>query len=195
MNEPSRRTLIIKAAERLFHRYGPSKTTIADVAREADVAVWSVYLEFDSKDALVEELSAGRYKAVLAAMRSAAAHESRPFHERMRVMLDARVDAFMALSDEGAHACDLLHCTKSDAVKAAHSRFLAEERSIVVDLLRAADRSGELSVPHPEVTGRAVLAAYMSFTPPWLFAVSREDLPVRLRAMHDLVLYGLVVRS
>lgn len=195
MNETSRRTLILKAAERLFHRYGPAKTTIADVAREADVAVGSVYLEFDSKEALIQELSVGRYQRVLGAMRASAEQESRPFRDRLRSMLDARVEAFLAQADEGAHACDLLHCSKSDAVKAAYTRFLAEERAIITDLLRAGDRAGELDVPKPDVTGRAVLAAYMPFTPPWLFNVPRDELAGRLRAMHDLILYGLVGRA
>lgn len=196
MNAPSRRTLILKAAERLFQRYGPSKTTIADVAREADIAVGSVYLEFDSKDALIEELSASRHKAVLAAMRAAAEQESRPFRERLRAMLDARVESFLSLADEGAHACDLLHCHsgKSEAVKAAQARFLTEERTILADLLRAAHKDGELDVPKPDVAARALLAAYMVFNPPMLFTIPREELPGRLRAMHELVLYGLVRR-
>jgi len=194
MNDSNRRSLILEAAQRLFHRYGPAKTTIADVAREADVAVGSVYLEFASKDALIEELSANRYREVLEAMRAAASLTSRPFRDRLRAVFDARVDGFLALADEGAHACDLLHC-KSDAVKAAHARFLSEERALIADLLRAADRAGELDVSKPDVTAKIILAAYMSFTPPWLFGVPRDELPGRLRAMHDLVLYGLVRRS
>lgn len=196
MNAPSRRTLILKAAERLFQRYGPAKTTIADVAREADVAVGSVYLEFASKDALIEELSASRHKAVLAAMRAAAEQESRPFRDRLRAMLDARVESFLSLADEGAHACDLLACrsNKSDAIKAAQTRFLTEERTILTDLLRAGHKDGELDVPKPEAAARALVVAYMVFSPPWLFTIPREDLAARLRAMHELVLYGLVRR-
>src|SRR5689334_5686737 len=146
MNEPLRRTQILKAAERLFRSYGPAKTTIADVAREADVAVGSVYLEFASKDALIEELSLGRFHDVLGAMLAAVSNDSRPFHERLRLMFDARADAFLTLMDQGKHACELLHCVKSEAVKAAHSQYLYEERLIVLDLLRAADQAGELEV-------------------------------------------------
>src|SRR5688500_17492513 len=116
MTQMMRRTEILRAAERLFGRYGPSKTTIADVAREADIAVGSVYLEFPSKDAIIEELSASRHRAVIEAMRAAAELDSRPYRDRLRSMLDARVEAFLRLADEGVHACDLLHC-KSEAVR------------------------------------------------------------------------------
>src|SRR3954470_12265580 len=71
MNEAAhRREQILKAADRLLRHYGPHKTTVADVAREAGVGVGSVYLDFPSKDALVEELSRSRYRAVLDAMRA-----------------------------------------------------------------------------------------------------------------------------
>jgi AcrR family transcriptional regulator len=193
MSQTTRRTQILRAAERLFGRYGPSKTTIADVAREADIAVGSVYLEFPSKDALIEELSASRHRAVIDAMRAAAEIDSRPFRDRLRAMLDARVEAFLRLAEGGDHACDLLHC-KSEAVRAANARFRAEERALIADLIRAGARAGELDAQKPETVADTILSAYMSFSPPWLFASSRDELLGRLRAMHDLVLYGLVRR-
>jgi AcrR family transcriptional regulator len=194
MNEPSRRSHILRAASRLLQRYGPLKTTMADVAREADVSVGSVYLEFESKDALIEELSAARYRVVLDAMRAAAEVPSRPFRERLRAMLDARVEAFLSLAEEGAHACDLFHC-KSGPVQVAYANFHAHEHVMLVDLIRDGVRAGELEAPSPEATAYAVLSAYMSFSPPWIFEFSREALMGRLRAMHELVLYGLVRRS
>ena len=42
MNEPDRRLLILEAAGRLFRHYGPFKTTVADIAREARVGVGTV---------------------------------------------------------------------------------------------------------------------------------------------------------
>src|SRR5262245_17349677 len=71
MGEVDRREQILEAADRLLRHYGPHKTTIADVAREANVGVGTVYLEFCSKEALIEELSQTRHRAVLDAMRAA----------------------------------------------------------------------------------------------------------------------------
>src|SRR5580704_2626917 len=107
MNDAAcRRELILKVADRLLRHYGPQKTTIADVAREAGVGVGSVYLEFPSKDVLVEEISRARYRSVLDAMCAAAAREGRAAGERLTDVLDARLDAFLAVVAEGAHACD-----------------------------------------------------------------------------------------
>ena len=48
---------ILDAAERLLRHYGRNKTTVSDIAREAGIAVGSVYLEFETKDAIVAALS------------------------------------------------------------------------------------------------------------------------------------------
>jgi AcrR family transcriptional regulator len=189
-----RRELIIKAAERLLGHYGPQKTTIADVAREAGVGVGSVYLEFPSKDALVEELSRSRHRAVLDAMRAAATAAGRPFRARLTGALDARLRAFFALADEGAHACDLVHCV-SAAVKTAQASFHDEELALVASVLRSGAESGELDAREPEAAARAVLRAYATFSPPWLWGQDRGELERAIAAMHEVVLYGLLRRK
>lgn len=188
-----RRQRILRATERLLDRYGPAKTTIADIAREAEIAVGTVYLEFASKDAIIEELSRARHRAVLDAMRAAAAQPGRPCSERLRAALDARVAAFLKLAGEGTHACDLLHCS-SKAVQAAHERFLDEERALLGGLLTEGARAGELDVTDVELAARTLLRAYASFSPPWVLKAPRAEVEAQLQAMHRLVLYGLVRR-
>lgn len=193
MSAVGRRDQILAAYERLLHRYGPQKTTVADVAREAEVAVGSVYLEFPSKESLLSEISARRHGAVLAAMRAAAATQ-RPFAERIRATIDARVDALLDLEAEGPHACDLVHCA-SRAVKEAHQRFRDEELSIMVELVRGGARAGELEAPRADVVARAVLSAYLRFSAPFVWSSPREETRALLRSVHEVVLYGLVRRE
>ena len=52
----NRRERLLDAAAELFVRHGFDKTTVADVAREAGVGKGSVYLHFESKEALLEAL-------------------------------------------------------------------------------------------------------------------------------------------
>src|SRR5258708_5028527 len=133
---PRRRACILEAADRLLRHYGPQKTTVADVAREAGVGVGTVYLEFPSKDVTIEELSRARHLSVLGAMRVAAMAEGRTSAEQLSGAFDARLDAFLSISAEGAHACDLVHCAgpggqasvpRSTPVKNAEASFYEEE--------------------------------------------------------------------
>jgi AcrR family transcriptional regulator len=189
-----RRALILEAADRLLRHYGPQKTTVADVAREAGVGVGTVYLEFPSKDALVEALSRTRHRAVLDAMRRAAEPAERPAAERLAGAMDARLEAFFALAEEGAHACDLVHCV-STAVKTAQASFHEEELALIADIVRRGKETGELATGDVDLTARTVLRAYTTFTLPWLGGRDRDEVRWALGAMHRLVLSGLLSRG
>lgn len=190
-----RRTHILEVAERLLRHYGPQKTTIAEIARAAEVGVGTVYLEFDSKEAIVEELSGLRHRAVLDAMRQALDVE-RPFGDRLRAMFDARLFAFLRLADEGHHARDLVHCV-SPAVRSAQARFKEAELELVRELLSHADDAAEFACAARQCDelASAVLMAYASFAPPFVFGEERDALTRRQSAMHHLVLYGLMRRD
>lgn len=193
-SEPDRRRQILAAAERLLRQYGPAKTTVADIAREASVSVGSVYLEFASKDAILDALSTSRHGRVLDAMRRAAAEPAPTWEGRYRAVLDARVREFLAMADEGAHAADLVHCGAA-AVQAAHERYRAEERRFLADLLRAGCASGECAVDDPAAAAEVLLLAYASFSPPWVFRRCRDEATRQLQTMHALVLRGLLARG
>jgi AcrR family transcriptional regulator len=189
-----RRACILDAADRLLRHYGPQKTTVADVAREAGVGVGTVYLEFSSKDAIVEELSRARHRSVLAAMRAAATAEGRTAPEQLAAALDARLDALLSITAEGAHACDLVHCV-SAAVKSAQATFHDEQLALICDVLRRGVTASEIEADDIDLTARTVLRAYTTFTLPWLGAKDPDEVRRTLAAMHRLVLHGLVRQS
>jgi AcrR family transcriptional regulator len=192
-SDPARRALVLDTAARLLRHYGPMKTTIADIAREAGIGVGSVYLEFCSKDDIVEALSQDGHARVLDAMR-AALGAAGSHADRLRSMLDARFLAFFELSDEGAHAADLLHCDRSP-VQRIHKRFLEEQRALVGAFLRAAHEAGEFDCVDAEAAADALLTAYETLAPPFLYARCRERATERHRALHQLVLRGLLRRG
>lgn len=200
-----RRALILEVADRLLRHYGPNKTTVADVAREAGVGVGTVYLEFSSKDAIVEELSRSRHHKILAAMRAAATAARKTHKDRLSGAFDARLEAYLAIADEGVHACDLVHCGGSKpreepapsvtGVKTALAGFRDEEQTLVVEVLRRGVEAGELEVEDAEATARAILCAYASFVPPWIVARDRDEVRRSIAVMHQLVLFGVARRS
>lgn len=193
-SERERRTHILQVAERLLRHYGPQKTTIAEIARAADVGVGTVYLEFPSKESIVEELSSVRHRLVLDAMRSAV-KSGRTYSERLAAVFDARLRAFIAVEEEGAHARDLVHCMNS-AVRSVHARFKEEELALLSDLLREAEEAGEFELRcSVEEAACAVLMAYVSFAPPYVLASDKHDLERRLATMHRLLLEGLKRRQ
>ena len=196
--EAQRRQHILSAAERLLRHYGPAKTTIADIAKEADVGVGTVYLEFLSKEAIIEELSRSWHTAVIAAMRSAAGGgaaggSAARYGERLCAVFDARLESFLRLAEQGAHARDLVHCVRP-CVQNAHSHFEAAERALLVDFLRAGTQARELAVKDLETTAITLQRAYSSFAPPRIFGQPVDEVRRLHAAMHELVLNGLLER-
>ena len=192
MSDVCRRDQILRAAEKLLGQHGASKTTMADLAREAGIAVGSMYLEFASKEAIVEALSSARHERVIEAMRKAAAADG-SFADRLTGMFDARTAVLLRYAQEGTHACELMHCL-SEAVLAAQARFVEEETALLIGLLRDGTKAGKLASAKPAVTARAVLRAYAVFSPPRLFELPPGEVKEALRAMHELVLRGLLPR-
>ncbi len=182
--------MILEAAMRLFDQNGPAKTTVARIAREAHVAVGSVYLEFSSKEDLLGALSSRAHRRILRVERDALEGEGDAVH-RLRAALTARFEAFEEIV-QGRHGPDLLHCSECAAIRSAHQNFRGEERALFDRFLRDAAERGELQFQD----AGALLAAYAELSPPLLDR--RTDgalLRKRLEAIHALVFSGLTPRS
>lgn len=190
MSTPSeRRNVILRAASRLFEHYGHGKTTIADVAREAQVGVGTVYLEFESKDAIVTELSLTTHVGVLEAMRKASARSAAP-DERLIAVLLARTECFLELGKKGQHACELLHC-KTDGVRIAHQRFREQEQALIAGILEQGQLRGTFGSSEPAATASLIQRAFASLSPPWIFSSAEEDAMRAAQGMSRLLLHGL----
>lgn len=177
-----RRVHILSVAARLLVHYGPRKTTVADIAREAGVGVGTVYLEFRSKDAIVAALSRDRFARVGAAMREAARGASTPT-EAVRAALDARTRALLEHACAGQHAPELLHrcCPAVEQVRQANAEA---ERAFLAELLEG-----------DAARAAAVQRAYATFTPPTLFEQPADAVWPALEQLHALVAEGLLPRG
>ncbi len=183
MNDAPRKNRILVVAEKLFRHYGPHKTTMADIAREAQIGVGSVYLDFPSKEAILLELSRTRVRTVAGMMRSAA--EGAPPGDRLRRMLEARVAAFLILAGEGAHACDLLQCQSSQPAS-----FDEDSRALLREELEAGIRVGELAC-EPESTLRVIEVAFAALSPPYLHRFERREASELAERLAALIVSGV----
>ena len=188
-----RRHDILRAAKRLFCHYGPHKTTVTDIAREASCAVGSVYLDFQSKEEIVEELSKEEWTAVLSLMRERAAKKSEGFPARFLGVLSVRTTAFLDVRDAGAHQKELFFCHIA-CVHTARARFEDEEAKLLGELFAAARDRGECDVKDPHKTARAVQRCLASLSPPRIFEAERQEADLATRDVGRLLLTGLSAR-
>jgi AcrR family transcriptional regulator len=196
VSESERRHLILEAASRLVRHYGPGKTTVADIAREAAIGVGTVYLEFRNKDAILVALSQSRHQRVLHAVELAWG-DGRPAPERLERALVARVQAFLGC-DDGPHGPELLTCA-CPAVAEAYRAFRESERQLFARFLRDAAARGDLDVRDANEAARLLLLAHRAFEPPHLFELAAErraeTVGRDVARMCRLLLAGLVPRT
>lgn len=189
-----RRKMILQVAEELLRHYGVRKTTMGDIARAAEIGVGTIYIEFSSKDAILEELATSRHRHVLDCMRQARASED-AFPAQFRAVMNARIKSFMDLARKGAHAAELVHCGGCEPVQRAFDDFRGKQHAFLRDFLDEADRAGAAHVDDPDLMARVILQAYASFSPPDIFEIEADERVELLNGTHDLILDGLVRRE
>lgn len=190
-SETERREAILGAADRLFCHYGSTKTTIGDIAKEVGIGVGSVYLEFDSKDDIVVELTKQRHRGVLEAMRQAARDGN--FAERLTRMLVARTQALYKLAELGTHSCDLIQCGTEEP-KHWGATTSDEEVTLIAALIERGGRESEFAMHNARATAELILRAFASLTPPLLFRHSEREAVRAVQDLAILLLNGLAAR-
>lgn len=175
-----------------MRHYGPMKTTVADIAKEARIGVGTVYLEFRNKDAILVALSQSRHERVLRAVEHAWG-DGRPAPARLERALLARLEAFLECAD-GAHGSDLVTCA-CPAVEQAYRTFRETELRLFARFLRDAAQRGELVVPDAEASARVLLLAYRAFEPPLLYDGPAEERTREVASLCRLLLEGLLPRG
>ncbi|MCF8601976.1 TetR/AcrR family transcriptional regulator [Gordonia sp. HY442] len=87
------RAQIITAAEKVFAKYGPAKTTMDDIGREAGVSRPTVYRYFDGRDALISALIERRSRLLFV--------KARKFLVDQPTFADQLVEGLIFLVDRG----------------------------------------------------------------------------------------------
>lgn len=90
MRAGGKRERLAAAAAEVFHRQGVEKTTIADIARAADVPVGNVYYYFKTKDQLIQA-AIGAHAQTLDGFLAELDREPRPV-DRVRALIRSWVD-------------------------------------------------------------------------------------------------------
>jgi AcrR family transcriptional regulator len=141
---PSKADFILEAATRLFARYGFRRTAIEDIAREAGVAKGTVYLYFDSKDAVYLAVQARDAAEVLARSDKALAAPG-SFRDRLLALLDAKFGLFFERYGTSEHAAELkalITTIGREAMRTLNSEY----RQRFVALLEGAEAAGEIDL-------------------------------------------------
>ena len=179
-----RKAEILVAAKQLFEHYGFTKTTVADIAREAGLGVGTVYLEFQSKDSISGALCKTHRETILGAMRDVIESDGN-FSERLVQVLEVRHKGVQETVRGGIHGEDILFAS-CPTTKDVNHEFAQAEEELLGEFLLAGNRAGAFSVSDVPTTARIILKIYDAVSPPG----EQES----LATLHALILGGVLSR-
>jgi AcrR family transcriptional regulator len=192
MNEATR-DRILDATERLLGRLGYRKTTVDDIAREAEVSKRTIYLHFPGKEA-VALATIDRIVARLKARLRALAASAGPAAGRVRAMLLERILFRFDSVRDYYEGVDEIFRSLRPAYMARRARYFAEEAAIFADVLA----DGAFDLDDPTATAHTLLLATNSLLPSALSTRelgARDEVAARASRIADLLLNGLRRRT
>ena len=129
-----KRSRILDAAQSLFLRYGVKRTALDDVVREAGIAKGTLYLYFDSKDALFAAIAERLCAEMLRSAEEAIASSS-SITSRIVGCLDAYVGLSYRLTAQSPHIAELTE-SKEALAAAIFAAFNRKWRNLLRKVLR-----------------------------------------------------------
>jgi AcrR family transcriptional regulator len=190
------RDLILEAADRLLARYGYSKMTIDDLAREVGIGKGTVYLHFKSK----EEVALSRIDRVIDRLKDelrqvAKGSDSPAVRVRRMLMLRViyRFDSVQHYSESINHVMAAIRPRLLERRKL----YFEAEAKILAEVLKEGRRTGEFFFRDAMATARALLTATNSLLP---YSLSPRELGERqfvenqTAQIADLLVKGLCRR-
>lgn len=158
------RDLILDAVERLLVRFGYTKMTMDDLAREVGVAKGTLYLHFPSKEEVVLTRLDRMVDRLLKELRAIATTRREPA-ARLREMLIARVLYRFDAARHYAESIDGMLASIRAGLLARRERHFALEAEVFAELLEEGRRSGAFHVRDTESVAHALLLATNSLLP------------------------------
>ena len=188
------RDLILDAVDSLLARFGYTKMTMEDVAREVGIGKGTIYLHFPSKEELVLAHVDRIAGAVVGKLREIAG-SAEPAERRLKRMLVHRVlHRFDSVAHYSRSLSDLLSSVRAPLLDRRQGHF-EKEAAVFEDVLREGSRLGELDCPDPRSAALVLIQSTNAHLPFNLSARElgrREEVEGQVGHIADLLVKGLL---
>lgn len=181
---------IITAARAFFGKYGLSKTTIDDIAKQANMAKSSLYYYFKSKEEMfiaVVEQEAGIFKAEVAdAMTSV-----NPPHEKLRAYFITRMRLFKELSTFYNVFKDE-YIANYGFIQKIRKTYDAYEVDMIKGILSRGVASKVFDIQDIDLTSVTLQGILKSLEYDWAISMPEKEIEKTIDRMMGILLHGIM---
>jgi AcrR family transcriptional regulator len=183
---------IVAAATAVFAEKGFDGATMADIAAEAGINKATIYLYFDSKDALIQSIAEQMFTQeltdlqVVAEAPGTATERLNTFYESI-ITDEAEFLPLMPIVYE-FYARGL----RREDVRAVIADFLNQSASLLADIIQDGVESGEFAPTDADKAARALDALLSGTVLHWVYAPKEVDIDAQFRYGVRLIFRGLM---
>ncbi len=191
---PEKRERILRAAVVAFGRRGFHRTRIRDIARDADVADGTVYLYFESKEALLTAIYEETASRFLAAGRERLAAGGSAV-ERLHILLEEHLADLG--SDRDLATIFQIELRHTARVMGRYSRGPFHDYLELIDqILRAGQDEGSIRADlDTHLAARSIFGVLDEAVTDWVLSSRRGPLAEQAAPVLDLLLRGLAASA
>lgn len=188
------RERILEAAEKRLWHFGLKKTTIDEIASDAEVGKGTVYLYFDSKEEIAIAIM-GKYKAETVEQQAAIARdESLNPLEKLHRMVKLPVMAASATCSQYPQALEVVVAVKPHFALRLQPH-IKREIELIADVLEEGNRQGLFDIENAVKCATTLKQMTLGFMPPYPCFTELQQIEAALDNMVDLAFCGLKTRT
>jgi AcrR family transcriptional regulator len=150
-------TRVLLAGLQSFAELGYHGTATRDITRKAGVSAGALYTHFESKQAILQEISRVTHAAMYNRMRRASEGPSSPA-ERLAALVREHASFHARYPTAGRVANYELHSLDADA-RAEMQEYRRGMEGMVTDVVNAGQEAGQFSVPNVKIFSKFILSS------------------------------------
>ncbi|MDD3732871.1 MAG: TetR/AcrR family transcriptional regulator [candidate division Zixibacteria bacterium] len=182
-------TAIMESAQTLFARNGYNKTTVDEIARQADVAKGTLYKYFRSKNDVFKAVVVRENNQINHYIMEAVNKADSPI-KKIRALLDVKIR-------ELRKAVTFYRVTRDVAqelwprMDAVRTDFLNWERNLLKDILNEGIKAGRFKIDKPEMAANVMAIVFKSLELEWVMEQKPSQLQPEVDTLIELILWGI----
>ena len=193
-HNPSNKLLIIDVAEELFTAQGYRETTIADIAKKANMSAANLYRHYENKEDIAAACSYRCLERKNSALREVLEKKRLSAAERLEEFIIALLRYTYEETQNRPKMNETIEVVIASRPEVIHA-MLSNLQSMIAEILAQGNAQKEFSVENVLVTAETVFASItVFFTPLFMHLYPLPEFERRARAMAELLVRGLAKR-
>ena len=184
-----KRSDILEAAAVLFAQFSLKKVTVDEIAEKASVSKATIYKYFDSKEEVFDQVVKAESQQLWDAV-TIAVDEAPSVVDKLRAYLLTKITKIHELVNFYRVTREMWN-EYWPYVDSARSKFIAQEKKLIKEVLEEGNRMGELNIAQTELTAHTIVISLKSMEFSWATETCGVPLEEYVDFLITLIMNGI----